>query len=84
MYELLADKTKIRELEIAEGKDYNYAINQELRIRMFLNELLKRGAMTKERFEDIASSGTQPSVLYGLGNIYKPAVNNVPKLRPIL
>ena len=84
MHELLSDRTKFRELNIAEGKDYNFIINQELRIRKVLGDLVKSGAMTQECYDKIAPSGTQPSVLYGLGKIHKPTVNNVPKLRPIL
>ena len=84
MQELLSDTTKFRELRIAEGKDYNYIINQEKRIRKVINRLKKKGAMTSERYEELAPSGTQPSVLYGLGKIHKPTVNNIPKLRPIL
>ena len=84
MHELLSDRTKFRELNIAEGKDYNFIINQELRIRKVLGDLVKSGAMTQECYDKIAPSGTQPSVLYGLGKIHKPTVNNIPKLRPIL
>ena len=84
MHELLSDRTKFCELDVGEGKDYNFIINQEKRTRKVLLNLVKNNSMTKERYDEIAPSGTQPSVLYGLGKIHKPTVNNVPKLRPIL
>ena len=40
--------------------------------------------MTNELYEKLRPVGTQPSVLYGLGKIHKPLVENIPKLRPIL
>ena len=84
MRELLSDTTKFRKLAIAEGKDYNYIINQEKRIRKFLIRLKEKGAMSQDRYNELAPTGTQPSVLYGLGKIHKPLVNKIPKLRPIL
>ena len=48
-----------------------------------LGELKKKGAMTNERYDELRPTGTQPSVLYGLGKVHKPVVNNIPKLRPI-
>ena len=75
MHELLSDRSKFCELNIAEGKDYNFIINQELRIRKVLGDLVKSGAMTQECYDKIAPSGTQPSALYGLSKIHKPTVN---------
>ena len=84
MHELLADTTKFRSHNIKGEKDYNYIINQELRITGVLSGLKKKGAMTAEQYAELRPVGTQPSVLYGLGKVHKTPVNNVPKLRPIL
>ena len=40
--------------------------------------------MLDSLYEKLNPTGTQPSVLYGLSKVHKPAVNNIPKLRPIL
>ena len=63
MHELLSDRTKFCELNIAEGKDYNFIINQELGIRKVLGDLVKSGTMTQDCYDKISPSGTQPSVL---------------------
>ena len=35
-------------------------------------------------YKNLYPKGSQPGVLYGLSKIYKPLVNNIPKVRPIL
>ena len=66
------------------GKDYNFIINQELRISAALRKMKNSGSMLDSLYEKLNPTGTQPSVLYGLSKVHKPAVNNIPKLRPIL
>ena len=84
MCELLADTSKFRKLNIKDGKDYNFLINQELRLSKLLRRLRDKGAMNNEVYQRLNPTGTQPSILYGLAKVHKPLVNNVPKLRPIL
>ena len=84
IWELLSNSTNFRKLTIAEGKDYNYIVDQEKRIRKFLIRLKEKGALSQDRYNELAPTGTQPSVLYGLGKIHKPLVNKIHKLRPIL
>ena len=84
MEELLADKTKLKKLNIETGKDYNHIHNQELKISETLRSLKKAGSMLSSTYERINPRGTIPSVLYGLFKVHKPTVNNIPKLRPIL
>ena len=84
MNELLSDVTKFKKLNIEPGQDYNFIINQELRISKALRDIKNNGAMMESLYQQLNPTGTQPSVLYGLGKIHKPAVNNIPKLRPIL
>ena len=84
MNELLADETKFREIKLSEGGDYNFIINQELRISKALRILKNNGSLTENTYEQLNPTGTQPSVMYGLSKIHKPAINNIPKLRPIL
>ena len=84
MHELLADTNKFRKLNIKEGKDYNFLINQELRISKVLRRLRDNGALSEAVYRHLNPTGTQPSVLYGLAKVHKALVNNIPKLRPIL
>ena len=84
MNELLADTSKFKKLNIDSGKDYNFIINQERRISTTLRNIKNSGGMLNSLYEKLNPTGTQPSVLYGLSKVHKPAVNNIPKLRPIL
>ena len=84
MEQLLSDTTKFKKLNVKPGKDYNFLINQELRISRTLKEIRDRGAMTDKLYQRLNPTGTQPSVLYGLAKVHKPLVDNIPKLRPIL
>ena len=84
MQELLADTSKFEKLMIETGKDYNYVQNQQLRIVDELKTMKKNGSMTHETYTKLSPVGTVPSVMYGLAKVHKPAVNNVPKFRPIL
>ena len=84
MEQLLSDTTKFKKLDISPGKDYNFVINQELRISKTLKEMRNRGAMTDHLYNRLNPTGTQPSVMYGLGKIHKPLIDSIPKFRPIL
>jgi hypothetical protein len=82
MNELLHDTSKFRKLKIDPGKDYNFIHNQELHISKELREMNNNGALLDSVYNEINPSGTIPSVIYGLR--FKPLINNMPKLRPIL
>ena len=84
MNELLQDQSKFRTLRMSNGSDYNYIINQEIRISNVLRKLKNNGSMTESTYQRLNPTGSQPSVLYGLAKVHKPTVNNIPKLRPIL
>ena len=84
MNELLADTSKFKKLDIQPDHDYNFLINQELRISKELRLMKNSGAMMESLYYQLNPTGTQPSVLYGLSKVHKPVVNNIPKLRPIL
>ena len=84
MNELLNDESKFKKLKVKEGHDYNYIINQELRISKILRELVEKGSLSKDLYEKLNPTGSQPSIMYGLSKVHKPTVNNVPKLRPIM
>ena len=84
MNELLADTSKFKKLNIQPGHDYNFLINQELRISKELRSMKDSGTMVDSLYHQLNPTGTQPSVLYGLAKIHKPAINNIPKMRPIL
>ena len=63
MEELLSDTTKFKHIEIQQGQDYNYLINQELRISKALRILRNNGAITEHTYLKLNPTGTQPSVL---------------------
>ena len=84
MNELLSDVTKFKQIKLKDGDDYNYLTNQELRISKALRDLRNSGAIADHTYQKLNPTGTQPSVIYGLSKVHKPAVNGVPKLRPIL
>ena len=66
MEELLSDVFKFEKLDIQPGQDYNFIINQELRISKALRALRNNGAMTEHLYAELNPTGTQPSVMYGL------------------
>ena len=82
--DILADTSKFRKINIAEGKDYNYIHNQELRISRELKKLNKKGTLSDSEYEELAPCGSRPSILYGLPKVHKTVLNNSPKQRPIL
>ena len=49
MEELLQDVSKFQRLKIKEGQDYNYLINQELRISKFLRSLKEKDRTTASK-----------------------------------
>ena len=60
------DETKFREIKLSEGSDYNFIINQELRISKALRILKNNGSLTENTYEQLNPTGTQPSMMYGL------------------
>jgi hypothetical protein len=84
MKQLLADESKFKKLKVKEGGDYNYLINQEIKISKLFRSLKNKGALNESTYQELNPTGTQPSVLYGLSKVHKPVVDNIPKLRPIL
>ena len=84
MNELLSDVTKFAPIKLKDGEDYNYIINQEIRISKTIRALRDCGSMTENTYEKLNPTGTQPSVLYGLSKVHKQTVGGIPKLRPIL
>ena len=84
MEELLSDQSKFRRIILQNEKDYNFIINQELRISKALRKLMQAGALPDSIYERLNPTGTQPSVIYGLSKVHKPVINGTPQLRPIL
>ena len=82
--EIIADTSKFRKLKIKPGNDYNYIINQQLRITNALYKLNQKGALSDADYNRLSPCGTSPSVLYGLSKVHKTVINNKPKQRPIL
>ena len=84
MNDVSNDASKFKKLNLKPGHDYNFLINQELRISKALRSIMNSGAMLKSTYDQLNPTGTQPSVLYGLAKVHKPLVNNIPKYQPIL
>ncbi|XP_057292667.1 uncharacterized protein LOC130621400 [Hydractinia symbiolongicarpus] len=81
---LLDDDTKFAKLNIPPGKDINYIINIENRLRNSYRSLLNNSYIDETTYKKLCPSGSNPGVLYGLAKVHKPCVNGVPKFRPIL
>ncbi|XP_057293867.1 uncharacterized protein LOC130622418 [Hydractinia symbiolongicarpus] len=81
---LLDDDTKFAKLNIPPGKDINYIINIENRLRNSYRSLLNNNYIDETTYKKLCPSGSNPGVLYGLAKVHKPCVNGVPKFRPIL
>ena len=51
MNKLLSDVTKFKKLNIEPGQDYNFIINQELRISKALRDIKNSGAMMESLYQ---------------------------------
>ena len=82
--DILSDTSKFQKLDIKEGKDYNFIINQEKCICKTLFDLSKKGVLSEDDYARLSPCGSKPSVLYGLSKVHKTVIDNKPKQRPIL
>ena len=81
---ILSDTSKFQKLNIPEGKDINYIINAENRLREFYKQMLNSRIFDEPTYKKRYPSGSRPGVLYGLHKVHKPCVNGVTRFRPIL
>ena len=82
--DILKDTTKFRELKIKPGKELNYIVNLEKKLRDVYKRLLESGHLDKNTYDKIKPEGSRPGILYGLCKVHKKSVNGSPPFRPIL
>ena len=58
MNEILNDASKFKKLNLKPGHDYNFFINQELRISKTLRSIMNSGAMLKLTYNQLNPTGT--------------------------
>ena len=84
MESILSDTSKFGKVDLDPGKELNYIINQEKRIRSVLKILNDNGNISTSLYNNLSPTGSRPGILYGLGKVHKKAVNGSPPFRPIL
>ena len=67
MHEILTDTTKFKLLS---SNLFKHTINQENQLWSLLHNL-KKDVISKETYEHLASSGSQPGIMYSLPKIHK-------------
>ena len=72
------------QLPIDEGKQINYIINLESKLKYRFKVLKNEDKISGKEFDSILPTGTTPWILYVNPKVHKTVVNNAPKLRPIL
>ena len=65
LYEIINDKSKFLKLPS------NPTIGREAKLQRFLRTLKKKGFFSKEQYENIYPSGSQPARLYGNPKAHK-------------
>ena len=81
MNKMLSDSSKFKKLDIKPGKEINFLLQREDRLTNFLKKVK---SISDQLYKEIYPRVSQPGIMYGLSKIYKPLINNFPKLRPIL
>ena len=84
MNSILKDTSKFQELKIEPGKELNYIVSLEKKLRDVYKLLLNAGHINKSTYDKIAPTGSRPGILYGLCKVHKNSVNGSPPFRPIL
>ena len=79
---MLSDSRKFKKLNMKPGKEINFLLQQEDTFTNFLKKVKR--SISEQLYKELYPRGSQPSIMYGLSKIYKPLLNNLPKLRPIL
>ena len=86
MENILGDISKFQEV------NFKHSVNKELRhlldiekiIKNTLKDLLENISISKQDYEKLIPTGSQPGVLYGCTKVHKNKIGNCPPLRPIL
>ena len=72
------------QLNITPDKYLNYIINVEKKFKQLFKDLLDNDQISKDEYDKTCPKGSRPGILYGNPKIHKPAVDDLPKFRPIL
>ena len=82
--ELISDGTKFTNLNKLPTEWLSFVLKSEQKIRSVLykycesNKKHVKFVFTDKQYSSIAPTGTKPGILYGLPNIHKALVNNLP------
>ena len=68
MHDILPDTTKFKQLS---SDLFKHTTNQENQLRSFLRNLMKDNVISKETYEHLAPSSSQPDIMYGLPKVHK-------------
>ena len=80
--EMLSDSSKFKKINVKHGKEIKFLLQQEDRLTNFLKKVKR--SISEQLYKELYPRGSQPGIMYGLSKIYKPLINNFPKLHPIL
>ena len=84
MQEMVDDVSKFEEVEVEDGKDYNFMHKETKEVHSLLAELVQKHSITYAQRMSLQPDGPNPARLYGLPKIHKPLVDGLPKYRPII
>ena len=84
MQEMVDDVSKFEEVEVEDGKDYNFMVKETKEVNNLLAELVQKHSITYAQRMGLQPNGPNPARLYGLPKIHKPSVDGLPKYRPII
>ena len=81
---LFLDRSKFMQLPIDEGKQINYIVNFESKLKDHFKVPKNEGKNSEKEFDSICPVGTTPWILYGNPKVHKTIVNNTSQFRPVL
>ena len=81
MAEISSHIDKLKTLYLKRGKDLNLLLKHEEKLVHLLTGIKK--SIKEDLYKSLYPQGSQPGILYGLSEIYKPLINGFPKFRPV-
>ena len=84
MNNLLSDTSKFGPLKVPPGKNLDFVINSQDKIKNILKCLHDKESLTDMLYKNISPVGCRPEILYGQAKYHKPVINSCPSFRPIL
>ena len=77
-----SDVSKFKEITVELGKEIILLLQHEDKLTEFPKRV--KSSVTTDLYKHLHPQGSQRGIMYGLSKIYKPLINIVLKLRPIL